>query len=189
MHNLPVHNFPKDNSSVITETRYTLEARLSADAALDALLDRDPNVPQNPRPAILYGHNSAAAPAITCVTFRITTLTPEAKFRPALPATSAYAPDGTSPPAVDATSPITNLRVDLEAWTLKRSAAVGEAIMARLMALLDNQAWPVLDADQNQVGRVFKGSCLTAQLADYDPKLNSQFGLFSFNLRVVRTGS
>ena len=172
---------------MITETRYTLEARLSGDAALDGLLDRDPNVPLTPRPAILYGHNGTAAPTLTCVTYRLTTLTPEAKFRPALPATSAYGPDGTSPPAVDATSPITNLRVDLEAWTLGRSAAVIEAIMARLMALLDNQAWPVLDADGNPVGRVFKGSLLTAQLADYDAKLNSQFGLFSFYLRVIRT--
>ena len=172
---------------MITETRYSLEARLAGDAALDSLLDRDPNVPDAPRPAILYNHDGTAAPAVTCVTFRITTLTPESRFRPALPATSPYGPDGKSAPAAHATSPIKNLRVDFEVWNLTHSAKAGEAIGSRLEALLDNQSWPVLDVDKVQVGRVFKASLLTAQLADYDPKLNSQFGLYSFYLRVIKT--
>ncbi len=171
---------------MITETRYALEARLSADAALAGMLDRDPNVPDTPRPAILYAHLGTAPPPITCLTYRLTTLTPDKRFRPALPALSPYG-DAGGPPAAPSTSPIFDFRVDLEAWTLKRSGAVGEAIFERLMALLDNQAWPINDASGTQIARVFKGSCLTASLADYDDKLNSQFSLFSFQLRVVRT--
>lgn len=171
---------------MITELRYTLEARLAGDALLDALLDRDPNVPDTPRPAILYSHLGSAPPPLTCLTYRLTTLTPDSRFRPAIPAVSPYAAaDGSqTAPAVDATSPITDIRLDLEFWTLEHSGAGGEAVQKRLFALLDNQAWPVLNKGGQPVARVFKGGCLTAQLSDYDDNLNSQFALFSFLLRV-----
>ncbi len=162
---------------MITETRYTLEARLANDALLDGLLDRDPNV-LPPRPAILYSHMGTAPPPLTCLTYRLTTLTPERRFRPALPATDS---------AVDATSPITELRFDFESYTLKKSGAVHEQILGRLMALLDNQAWLVLGSSGNTLGRVFKGECVTAQPNLYDDKLNAQLGLYSFLLRVIRT--
>lgn len=163
---------------MITETRYTLEARLSGDAQLDALLDRDPNV-SPPRPAILYSHMGTAPPPLTCLTYRLTTLTPERRFRPALPATDA---------AVDATSPIITLRFDFESYTLKKSGAVHEAILDRLLALLDNQAWLVFGSGGNAVGRVFKGECAVAQPNLYDDKLNAHLGLYSFLLRVIKTG-
>lgn len=164
---------------MITETRYTLESRLSGDALLDGMLDRDPNV-LPPRPAILYSHMGTAPPPITCLTYRLTTLTPERRFRPALPATD---------PKVDATSPITNLRFDFESYTVKKSGAVHEQIFGRLMALLDNQAWLVEDSGANPIGRVFKGACITAQPNLYDDKLNAQLGLYSFLLRVIRASS
>ena len=176
---------------MITETRYTLEARLSGDNALNGMLDRDPNVVDPPRPAILYTHMGTAPPPITCLTYRITDVSPEKRFRPAAPALSPYgADDGTQPaPAVDATSPITNLRIDFESWTRQSSGAVHEAIFDRLMALLDNQAWLVLDTNASAVARVFKGECLTAQPNLFDPKLNARLGLYSFYLRVTRTPS
>ena len=163
---------------MLTETRYTLEARLAGDTALNALLDRDPNVPAVSRPAILYSHMGTAPPPITCLTYRLCTATPVARFRPALPATD---------PATDATSPITDLRVDFESWTQKSSGKVHEEIFERLMALLDNQAWPVKDAIDTQIGRVFKGACITSQPNLYDDKLNARLGLYSFLLRVIRT--
>ena len=173
---------------MITETRYTLEARLAADDALNGMLDRDPNVTTPPRPAILYSHMGTAPPPITCLTYRLTTLTPEKRFRPALPALSPYSSqDGTQPPAPDATSPITEMRFDFESWTLKGSGAVHDAIFERLLALLDNQAWLVLDKNAAPIGRVFKGACLTAQPNLYDDKLNARLGLYSFLLRVLRT--
>lgn len=163
---------------MITETRYTLVARLEKDTALCEMLDKDPNVPEAPRPAILYSHMGTAPPPITCLTYRLTTLTPEERFRPALPSLD---------PQQDATSPISKMRFDFESWTLQASGAVHEAIFERLLALLDNQAWLVRDAEGFPVGRVFKGACVTAQPNLYDDKLNARLGLYSFLLRVIRT--
>lgn len=170
---------------MITELRYALEARLAADAALDGLLDRDPNVPFAPRPAILSWHMGTAPPPVTCLTYRLTTLTPDSRFGPGLPEED---------PAVDATPPVTDLRVDLESWTLKASGKVHEDIFQRLLVLLAGQAWlvPALsptgayDPDGSPVGRVFWGKCLTAQPNLYDDKLNARLGLYSFQLRLTR---
>ena len=168
-----------------TELRYALEARLAGDALLNGMLDRDPNVPGSPRPAILSWHMGTAPPPVTCLTYRLCTLTPDGRFEDARPGTDA---------AVDANSPITDLRVDFESWTQKASSKYHENIFGRLLALLGNQAWFVpklsatgaYDPAGTPVARVFKGNCLSAQPNLYDDKLNARLGLYSFRFRVTR---
>lgn len=171
---------------MITELRYALEARLAADGLLDGMLDRDPNVPFAPRPAILNSRMGKAPPPITCVVYRICTEDPDKRFRPALPSTDPAGPD--------ATSPATDVRVDFQSYTQKASGAVHESIKDRLTALLDNQAWlvPALspsgayDPAGVPIARVHKGALLTSQPNLYDDKLNAHLGLYSFLLRVIR---
>ena len=146
-------------------TKQALLARLEADAALAALLAKDPNDTRaSPRPAIFDSHLSAAPPVYACVTFRQSSGAPDNRFRPAR--------------AGDAPQNIEDEYFDFEAWTQAPSSAPIAAIQARLDAALHQQAFA---AGSTQV---FWSERVLEQPDLYDDVLKAHYGLFRYRLRV-----
>lgn len=147
----------------ITLLRAAVVARLSADAALVALLAEDPRGMGDP--AIFEGSANDGLPVFPCLTYRLDDNRRDPRFRPSTPGETGR--------------PIVNVTLEIEAWAQQRSSRPIDSIAARLEALLENQAFSIAD-----LGRVFKTEMALASTDHYDPKLKARFGLFRFLLRL-----
>lgn len=111
----------------------TVAARLIGDVALDSLLARHPDDGSKPAILSLSRRDQESPLVFDCLTVRMATNTPDARFGPR-----------PSAPSGDA---IGTHEVELLAWTQTPDALVLEAIGSRLDVLLHRQAFSLLTLD------------------------------------------
>jgi hypothetical protein len=108
----------------------TVAARLAADGPLDDLLARHPDDASKPAILSLSRREQESALVFDCLTVRLATDTPDARFGPR-----------PSAPSGDA---VGTHEVELLAWTQTPDVLPLESISARLDALLHRQAFSLL---------------------------------------------
>ena len=149
--------------------RNSIGQRLVGSVALDALVARDPNDPGSG--ALFAAAKNQAPPVYPCVTYRILEDVDDPRFQ---------APVPNSP-----SSPVAEVTLQLEAWSLAPTCAPIEEIQVVLDSLFKDKAWDL----SSGAGRVFRSRPITGKPDLYDDKLNGWFGLFLYRLRIQYTQS
>lgn len=150
--------------------REALVAHLAADAELTAILAPEASLPGMP-PAIFQGVQQAAPAVYPCLTYRLSAITPDARFRPTPVEVSGIPKSGESP--------LVEYRLEIEAWSrdgYDGASALGD----RVVALLEGQRIAL----PGGVGAIYRSE-LTTRLTDRYSAVNSiYFELLRFLLRV-----
>ena len=148
-----------------TATKTAIVAAMEGDAQLVALLARDPD--DNTAPAIFNAHFSGITPVYPCITYRIESNNPDARFRP-------------TPAEGGGQSKIEDEYLQMESWSKSLDSAEIEAIDVRLAAIFDGVAISL------SAGRVYRSARIMSSTDNYDSTLNASFGLARFRLRVSK---
>lgn len=145
-------------------TRIAVTAAMMADAQLVALLNKDPD--DASAPAIFNATKNQSPPVYDCVTYRISTASPDKRFQP--PRVAGGGP-----------SSVQREWFDIEAWTQTADSAPLESIAARLIAIFDGKALLLQGG-----GSIFWSQLLLSQPDHYDQTLNAWFTLLRFEIHT-----